>query len=59
LLLGLEAETIDDETFLRVCRETESYPYLIERLLKLGRPEEALAEAQQSSVIHAVETIST
>jgi DNA mismatch repair ATPase MutS len=47
LLLGLEAETIDDETFLRICRETENYPYLIERLLKLGRPEEALAEAQQ------------
>jgi hypothetical protein len=41
-LLGLEADTLDDETFLRVCRETESYNYLIERLLKLGRREEAL-----------------
>ena len=46
LLLGLEADTIDDETFLRICRETESYDYLIERLLKRGRLEEALAEAQ-------------
>jgi tetratricopeptide (TPR) repeat protein len=45
-LLGLEADTIDDETFLRICRETESYDYLIERLLKRGRLEEALAEAQ-------------
>ena len=45
-LLGLEADTIDDETFLRICRQTESYDYLIERLLKHGRLEEALAEAQ-------------
>lgn len=45
-LLGLEADTIDDETFLRICRETESYVYLIERLLKHGWLEEALAEAQ-------------
>ncbi|MFL5657569.1 MAG: tetratricopeptide repeat protein [Ktedonobacteraceae bacterium] len=45
-LLGLEADTIDDETFLRLCHETESYDYLIERLLKRGRLEEALAEAQ-------------
>jgi hypothetical protein len=44
-LLGLEADTLDDETFLRVCRETESYNYLIERLLKLGRREEALEAA--------------
>ena len=45
LLLRLEGNTIDDETFLRVCRETGSYYYLIERPLKLGRLEEALAEA--------------
>lgn len=45
-LLGLEADTIDDVTFLRICRESESYNYLVERLLKLGRLEEALAEAQ-------------
>jgi heme oxygenase len=46
-LLRLEADTIDDETFLHVCRETESYDYLVERLLKLGRLEEALTEAKQ------------
>src|SRR2546425_41101 len=46
LLLGLEADTIDDETFLRICRETESYNYLIERLLKRGQLEEALVETQ-------------
>jgi hypothetical protein len=45
LLLGLEADTIDDETFLRICRETENYNYLIERLLKRGKLDEALAEA--------------
>jgi uncharacterized Zn finger protein len=44
-LLGIEADTLDDETFLRVCREAESYNYLIERLLKLGRREEALEAA--------------
>ena len=46
LLLGLEADTIDDETFSRICRETESYNYLIERLLKHGKLDEALAEAE-------------
>lgn len=46
LLLGLEADTIDDETFLRICRETENYDYLIERLLKRGRLEDALEEAR-------------
>jgi hypothetical protein len=45
-LLGLEGDTIDDETFMRICRETESYNYLIERLLRRGRLEEALTEAQ-------------
>jgi hypothetical protein len=46
LLLGLEADTIDDETFVRICSETESYDFLIERLLKRGQLEEALVEAQ-------------
>ena len=45
-LLGLEADTINDETFLRICRETESYDYLVERLLKLGRLDEALEAAK-------------
>ncbi len=46
LLLGLEGDTIDDETFLRISRETESYHYIVDRLLKLGRLDEALAEAK-------------
>lgn len=46
LLLGLEADSIDDETFLRLSREMESYHYIVDRLLKLGRLDEALAEAK-------------
>jgi len=46
-LLGLESDLLDDETFLRICRERENYAYLIERLLTRGRDEEALAAAQQ------------
>jgi uncharacterized Zn finger protein len=46
LLLGLEADGIDDEAFLRLCREMESYDNLVDRLLKRGRLEEALAEAK-------------
>ena len=46
LLLGLEADAIDDETFLRISREMERYHYAIDRLLKLGRLDEALAEAK-------------
>jgi uncharacterized Zn finger protein len=41
-LLGLEADTLDDETFLRIARTMESYIYLVERFLKRGRLEEAL-----------------
>jgi tetratricopeptide (TPR) repeat protein len=46
LLLGLEGDTIDDETFLRISHEMESYHYVVDRLLKLGRLDEALAEAK-------------
>jgi heme oxygenase len=45
LLLGLEADTIDDETFLRLSRDMESHHYAVDRLLKLGRLDDALAEA--------------
>ena len=55
LLLGLEADTIDDETFSRICRETESYDYLIERLLKRGRLDEALAEAEHVDTFDILE----
>ena len=46
LLLGLEADTLDDETFLRICREMEAYPYIIDRLLQRGQLNEALTEAE-------------
>lgn len=47
LLLGLEADDLDDETFLRLSREMESYDYIVDRLLKRGLLEEALTEAKQ------------
>jgi uncharacterized Zn finger protein len=47
LLLGLEGDDLDDETFLRLSREMESYDYSVDRLLERGRLEEALAEAKQ------------
>jgi uncharacterized Zn finger protein len=47
-LLDLEAETLDDETFLRVCRETGRQEDLVDRLLQLGRLQEATAEAEKA-----------
>jgi uncharacterized Zn finger protein len=49
LLLELEADTLDDESFFRICRETGRVYDLVDRLLALGRLEEAIAEAQQVS----------
>ena len=40
-LLDLEGEEVDDETFLRVCRETGRWRDLVDRLLALGRVDEA------------------
>ena len=47
LLLGLEGDDLEDEAFLRLSREMESYEYIVDRLLKRGRLQEALAEAKQ------------
>jgi uncharacterized Zn finger protein len=47
-LLDLEADTLDDETFLRVCRDTGRREDLVERLLKLRRVEEAAADLRQT-----------
>jgi uncharacterized Zn finger protein len=44
-LLDLEADTLDDESFLRICRETGRLHDLVDRLLAMGRQEEAVAEA--------------
>jgi uncharacterized Zn finger protein len=48
-LLDLEADTLDDEAFLRVCRETGRTHDLVDRLLQLGRLEEAVREAERAS----------
>ena len=41
LLLDLEADTLDDEAYLTICRQTGRLNDLIERLLKLKRIKEA------------------
>jgi hypothetical protein len=46
LLLALEEETLDDESYLRICRETGQTYNLIERLLSRDRIEEAVQAAQ-------------
>jgi uncharacterized Zn finger protein len=46
-ILELEAETMDDEKYLRICRETGRDADLITRLLELGRVEEARENARQ------------
>ena len=46
LLLGLEADTLDDEMFLHISRKSANYYYVVERLLKLGRLKDALAEVE-------------
>lgn len=47
-LLDLEADTLDDEAYLGICRQTGRRHDLVERLLKLGRLEEALREAESA-----------
>jgi hypothetical protein len=46
LLLDLEADTLDDEGFLKICRETGRIIDLIGRLLERKRFEEATREAK-------------
>ncbi len=46
-LLSLEEEQMDDKAFLRVCRETKRWRDLVDRLLALGRVEEAAATARE------------
>ena len=46
-LLDLEKDTLDDETYLRICRETGRTFDLIDRLLTLGRIDEAARETQR------------
>jgi len=48
LLLDLEADTLDDEAYLKICRETGRLNDLIERLLKLKRIKEAEDSAKEA-----------
>jgi hypothetical protein len=41
LWLGLMGDQLDDETYLRICRETSRYHDMVDRLLSQGRVEEA------------------
>ena len=44
ILLDLEADHLDDDAFLEICRESDLLDDLVDRLLTLGRLDEALAE---------------
>jgi len=46
-LLQLEEGELDDEAFLRVCRETNRWQDLVDRLLALGRVDEAAGAARE------------
>lgn len=48
LWLALAKDALDNETFLRICRETGRTQDCIARLLDLGRVDEALAEARSA-----------
>jgi len=48
-LLELEADTLDDDAYLRICRDTGRIRDAVERLLELQRVGEAAQEAQQAS----------
>jgi len=48
LILDLIPEELDDETFLHICRESVLFTDLVERLLTLGRVEEAVAATKQA-----------
>jgi len=45
-LLDLEKDTLDDEAYLQICRETGRTSDAIDRLLTLGRVNEAVSEMQ-------------
>jgi len=48
LLLDLEADSLDDEAYLKICRQTGRLNDLIERLLKLKRIKEAEGAAREA-----------
>jgi uncharacterized Zn finger protein len=48
LLLDLQEESLDDEAYLALCRQTGQLNDLVTRLLALNRLDEAVAEAKQA-----------
>lgn len=48
LLLDLEADILDDEAYLRICRETGRLNDLIDRLIQLKRVDDAKAAARKA-----------
>ena len=48
-LLDLEEAHLDDASFLRICRESGRLTDLVDRLLTVGRLEEAIAEAEATT----------
>ncbi len=47
-MLDLQADTLDDEAYLRLCRETNRLDDLVARLLELKRVDEAVKEASRA-----------
>lgn len=61
-LLDLEHDTLDDGDYLRICRETGRLGDLVDRLLTLGKHDEAIAEAEKASdyeVLHLADIFVT
>ena len=48
LLLDLQAEELDDESYLAICRQTGRLNDLVNRLLQLGQLEEAVSETEKA-----------
>src|SRR5712692_3598446 len=46
-LLELEQDTLDDEAYLQICRETGRVRDLVDRLLTLGRIDEAVTDTER------------
>lgn len=48
-LLSLQADTLNDEQTIQLCRRTGQLQALVERLLQMGRVDEAVADAKKAS----------
>lgn len=55
ILLDLEAGDLDDEAYLRLCRETGRTEELVDRLLGLGRVDDALKTVKAADDAHLIE----